>query len=132
MLGVAIDEIRAAVVDVGTSTLRLGSAGNDMPRCIFRSVSVLNVLMNFYTTATQYSCNTLLYGIKQELGVIENSDKTSRFVYGNNGYRHLDNQLNLLPLSSSSGCRPYAFNKPFIYIHKQGIHSFIHASILNT
>ena len=49
MLGVAIDEIRAAVVDVGTSTLRLGSAGNDMPRCIFRSVSVLNVLMNFYT-----------------------------------------------------------------------------------
>ena len=96
---------------------------------IYKSVECID---EFLYTSTQYSCNTLLHEIKQELGVIENSDKTSRLVYGNNGYRHLDHQLNLLPLSSSSDCRPYAFNKPFISIHKQGIHGFIHASILHT
>ena len=35
------DEIRAAVVDIGSSVCRLGAAGNDMPRYIYRSVRLL-------------------------------------------------------------------------------------------
>lgn len=34
-----IDEIQSAVVDLGTSQCRFGSAGQDLPRHVFRTVS---------------------------------------------------------------------------------------------
>ena len=34
-----VDEINAAVIDIGTMTSRFGTAGQDAPKHVFRSVS---------------------------------------------------------------------------------------------
>ncbi|KAJ1431464.1 actin family [Ochromonadaceae sp. CCMP2298] len=67
------DEMQSAVVDLGSSSCRFGSAGQDMPRHVFRS----------------------------EIGLI--ADETgSRSIYGDTGLRYLHKDLHIRTLAHDS------------------------------
>ena len=55
-----IDEIQSAVVDLGTSQCRFGSAGQDLPRHVFRTVSGCDIhdlwLLTINTVSSYCMC----------------------------------------------------------------------------
>eukprot|EP01032_Pedospumella_encystans_P012817 gene12817-14799_t len=67
------DEIKSAIIDLGSSTCRFGTAGQDMPRHVFRS----------------------------DIGSISDGEKT-RSLYGDGGLRYLHKDMHVRSLSHHS------------------------------